>query len=351
MKRQVLIVGNFLSQKRTTRGVCEDLAEKLSTNGWSVITTSSRESRLLRLLTMVGTVWWHRRRYSVAQVDVYSGPSFIWAEIVVWILKRLRKPYILTLHGGNLPIFADQNKGRARKLLEPAAFVTTPSRYLLEGMQVYRADIQLLPNPLDVTQYHSTQQQNLGPKLIWLRAFHDIYNPDLAIKVVAQLASDFPNISLIMVGPDKGDGSLQRCQQLASELGVIEHIQFVGGVPKTEVPKWLAQGNCFINTTNVDNTPVSVLEAMATGLCVVSTNVGGIPYILDDGINALLVPPDDSVAMSDAIGRILRDQALAYRLSTKALETALNCDWSVILPQWEALLTSAITGKSNQIIE
>lgn len=348
MKQPVLIIGNFLSQKRTTRGVCEDLAEKLAANGWSVITTSSRESRLLRLLTMVGTAWWYRQQYGVVQIDVYSGPSFIWAEIMGWVLRRLRKPYILTLHGGNLPIFAAQNKNRIRKLLEQAAFVTTPSRYLLEGMQEYRADIKLLPNPLDITQYRSTSQKNLSPTFIWLRAFHNIYNPDLAIKVVAELVPDFPDISLIMVGPDKGDGSLQRCRQLANELGVTECIQFVGGVPKTEVPKWLAQGNFFINTTNVDNAPVSVIEALATGLCVVSTNVGGIPYILDDGINALLVPPDDSSAMSDAVRQILSDQVLATSLSIKALEIALSYDWSVILPQWETLLTSAVASRSNQ---
>src|SRR6185436_16069131 len=101
---------------------------------------------------------------------------------------------------------------------------------------------------------------------------------------------------LTMIGPDKGDGSLQQTQRVAGERGVVNHISFVGGVPKREVPERLSHADIFLNTTNVDNTPVSVLEAMACGLCVVNTNVGGLPYLLEHEEDALLVPPADVAA-------------------------------------------------------
>src|SRR6185312_15168495 len=131
------------------RWVCEDLAERLASAGWLVVTTSDRPSRLARLSDMVGTAWRRRRDYAVSQVDVYSGPAFAWAEAACWTLRRARKPYALTLHGGNLPAFARRWPGRVRRLLGPAAVVTTPSRYLLERMRAYRGDLRLLPNPLD----------------------------------------------------------------------------------------------------------------------------------------------------------------------------------------------------------
>src|SRR5512138_3370882 len=128
----VLVVGNFLSASLGVRGVCEDLAEQLASAGWSVFTTSTKRPRLPRLLDMLQTVWRRRHEYGLAQVDVYSGLAFVWAELVCQALRLVNKPYILTLHGGNLPVFARRWPGRVRRLLTSAAVVTTPSRYLMQ---------------------------------------------------------------------------------------------------------------------------------------------------------------------------------------------------------------------------
>jgi glycosyltransferase involved in cell wall biosynthesis len=87
----------------------------------------------------------------------------------------------------------------------------------------------------------------------------------------------------------------------------------------------------------VDNTPLSILEAMACGLCVVTTRVGGIPYLLRDGHDALLVPTNDSRAMADAVRRVLHEPGLAARLSRNARETVEGFGWQHVLPQWDAL--------------
>jgi glycosyltransferase involved in cell wall biosynthesis len=334
----VLLVGNFLSASKGTRGVCEDLALGLKAAGWSVITTSSRPGRVARLADFLLTIWRERNRYQVAQVDVYSGPSFRWAELVCWALRMVRTPYMLTLHGGNLPSFAMSSDERVRHLLKSACAVTTPSAYLFESMRVYREDLVLLPNSIDLEKYHFKHRNCLALNLVWLRGFHDIYNPSLAVRVVALLAKEFPSVTLVMIGPDKGDGSLKLAKELARRLEVLDKITFAGPVPKGTTPQWLSKGDIFLNTTRVDNTPVSVLEAMACGLCVVSTNVGGIPYLLTDGCDALLVPGDEDTAMATAVRRLVTEDGLAERLSRNGRKKVEGFGWENILPEWEKIL-------------
>lgn len=340
----LLLVGNFLSSQRG-RGICEDLALRLSASGWSVLTTSNKLARFPRLWDMVRTVWVQRNYYKVAQVDVYSGLAFIWAEVVCWTLRRAGKPYLLILRGGNLPAFAQSWPMRMRRLLRSAAVVAVPSDYLLEELRAYRNDLLPLPNPLDLRVYDFILRKRVQPKLIWLRAFDSIYNPSLAPRVLAQLKDDYPDIHLIMVGPDKGDGSLQRMMREAAELSVSERITLPGRVEKSEISTWMNKGDIFLNTTNIDNTPVSVLEAMACGLCVVSTNVGGISYLLDHEMDSLLVPADQPAAMAAAVRRILAQPDLALKLSKNARTKAETFDWSMILPEWESLLLSIAAKK------
>lgn len=340
-KQSVMLVGNFLSATGLYENVNAGLARRLTQDGWSVRTTSKQRVKPLRLIDMVNSIWRNRRNYTVAQVDVFSGQAFLWSEAACWALRRAMKPYVLCLRGGNLPRFAQKRSSRVRRMLGNAAAVTTPSRYLQEEMRPYRDDIQVVPNPLDTTCYPFQLREDPAPRLVWLRAFDDIYNPTLAVRVVERLASDYPETSLIMVGPDKGDGSFQRTQKLAAELGVSDRIELPGIVPKTEVPNWLNRGDIFLNTTDIDNTPVSVLEAMACGLCVVSTDVGGIPYLLKDRHDSLLVPPDDVDAMTSAVQQLVSEPKLGSRISAAGREKVEPFDWSVVLPQWEELLQTA----------
>lgn len=342
MQSSILLVGNFLSGSGYNPTTFETLPERLRGVGWEVVVTSYKPARVPRVIDMVTTAWQQRDRYKMAHVDVYSGAAFLWAEAVTWVLRRAGKPYVLTLHGGNLPVFARRWPDRVHRLLNSAQIVATPSRYLQEQMKAYCEDLRLIPYPLEISNYAFQLRKDPEPTLVWLRAFCEIYNPTLAPRVIAKLKPWYPSIHLIMVGPDKGDGSLQRTQQIAKSLGVEDAITWPGGVPKSDVPSWLNKGDIFINTTNIDNTPVSVMEALACGLCVVSTNVGGIPYLLEHGENGLLVPPDNAEAMSAAIVRLLDDSTLAATISSNAREEAEAWDWSVILPKWESLFQRTI---------
>jgi len=343
----ILLVSNAFSGGASYGGVCKELAEKLAQNQWRVTTTSAASNRLLRPLDMLLTIWNKRESYTVAQIDVFSGSAFRWAETSAWALGALKKPFVLTLHGGNLPVFAAQHPQRVSKLLNAGSIVTTPSRYLLEEMSTYRPDIRLIPNPVDIEPYPFRLRSSPAPHLLYLRALHRIYNPLLAVQVVQALLPAHPEAVLTMVGPDKGDGTKEELQMAIASSNLQDVVTIAGAVLRTAVPDVMGKADIFINTTNLDNTPISILEAMACGLCIVSTNVGGIPYLLEDNHDALLVPPNDPHAMTNAVQRLLTEPELAERLSRNARKKAEQFDWSVILPQWETLLMEVIERRKN----
>jgi glycosyltransferase involved in cell wall biosynthesis len=343
--RSLLLVGNFLSRHGMgSRQVCEELAARLVAAGVGTITTSTKPGRAERLADMVQTAWSRRDSYEVAQVDVFSGASFVWAEAVCWTLRRAGRPYVLSLHGGALPEFFARWPRRGRRLLRSAAAVTVPSGFLLERIRPYHEDLVLLPNAIELPAYPWRQRSVAAPRLVWLRAFHEIYNPVLAPRVVALLAPEFPAISMTMTGADK-DGSLDRARGEARRLGVEDRIRFRGAVPKDEVPAAMVDGDIYLNTTSVDNMPVTLIEAMACGTCVVSTGVGGVPYLVRDGVNGLLCPPDDAPAMAALVRRVLNEPALARTLAAEGRRTAEAHDWNVVLPQWLELLSDAAGGR------
>ena len=311
-----------------------------------MLTASTRASRVARLGEMVSTPIAARRRYRVAQVDVFSGRAFLWAEAVCSALRLARRPFVLSLHGGNLAAFADRNRVRMRRLLGSATAVTAPSLYQQQSISPFRSDIVLLPNSLDISAFDFTLRDRPKPRLMWLRAFHRKYNPCLAVRVLAALTDEFPDVTLTMAGPDRGDGSRDETQRTAAQLGVEDRLLLPGGVSRSHLARELSQGDIFLNTTSCESFGVSLMEAAALGLCVVSTNVGALPSIWKHETEALLVPPNDATAMAGAVRRVLTDSSLAGGLSRGGRRRAEQCDRSVVLPRWESLLRSVAGGAS-----
>ncbi|WP_296386761.1 glycosyltransferase family 4 protein, partial [Winogradskyella sp.] len=157
-----------------------------------------------------------------------------------------------------------------------------------------------------------------------------------AVLVLEKLLKMKYTARLTMVGPDV-DGSLIQVKKLAKNKNL--DVSFTGKLSKQE---WIAlseECNVFINTTNYDNTPVSVIEAMALGLPVVSTDVGGLPYLIDDKEDGLLVPPQDVDSMVNAIIKLKSNEALRAGLINKARSKVEKFDWNCVKHKWEVLLS------------
>lgn len=336
-RKSLVFIGNFLSHHFGAVSVSETVAQKLTKRGWRVFCASSKVNKILRLVDMLQTVWAQRADASLVHIDVFSGTAFLWADLVSFFAKKLGLGLIFTLHGGGLVEFSMRYPARARRVLARADAVVTPSKFLQSALREFRSDIQYIPNGMKLSAYDFCLRNEPRATLIWLRAFHRIYHPELAVETLALLKEDFPDIRLLMVGPDKGDGSFESVQKLVIENGLAEQVQFVGAVPKADVPIWLQKGDVFLNTTRYESFGVGVMEAAACGLPIVTTNVGELPHLWQDGEDALLVAGENPQEMSAAIKRILDDRDLAAKLSQNARHKAEGFDWSVLLPQWEMI--------------
>lgn len=336
MKNQILYLGNQLSNHGYNKTTIETLGLQLEQEGFSVIYASNKKSFPLRMLDMMWSVIANRKQVSYILIDTYSTKAFWFAFVCSQLARVLQIKYIPILHGGDLPNRLKNNPKLSQMLFANAYKNVAPSGYL---KQVFEnegfSNVIHVPNTIQIENYEFKKRENFHPKLLWVRAFASIYNPKMAVKVLAELQKMYPNASLTMVGPDK-DGSLETTKQFADSINI--QVNFTGKLAKVEWWKLAAEHDIFINTTHFDNTPVSVMEAMALGLPVVSTNVGGIPFLLSNKENAILVDDDNAIAMTNAIQKIIENPIDAMRLVNNARCFIEKMDWQMVKKHWFSLL-------------
>lgn len=247
-------------------------------------------------------------------------------------------PYIPILHGGDLPKRIERSRKLCDEFFNQAAFLVAPSAYMLDNFQSEGyTNIKLIPNQIEVSEIKYTKRPKVQPKLLWVRSFNEIYNPSLAVEVVQSLKEQYPSVILSMVGPD-ADGSLAEVQALIETYGLENHINLLGKKTREEWFEIAEEHDIFLNTTNVDNTPVSVMEAMAMGMCVVTTNVGGLPFLIEDGVDGILVGPENADQLSNKICWLINNPEVAHKISKNARAKARNWDWEVVRQLWESNL-------------
>jgi len=272
----------------------------------------------------------------VVLIDTYSTRNFWYAVLTAELCNKLNLDYMLLLHGGNLTERLKNNPKLSASLFKKAKLNVAPSPYLfVEFQQAGFGNIKYIPNTIFLEDYTYKKRKILKPKLLWVRAFAEIYNPMLAIKVLEELLKEYPEAELCMVGPEK-DESFEECVKYAESNKLP--VKFSGKLTKPEWTELSKEYDVFLNTTNVDNTPVSLIEAMALGIPIISTNVGGIPYLLKDQETGLLVSPENKMTMLDAISTLLENPNLAENLSQNAREQTKKFDWVIVKKEWKEVL-------------
>jgi L-malate glycosyltransferase len=314
----------------------EVLADHWRRAGHEVVTASSHPQWLVRLLDTLVTIVRRRRDVDVWIVMTFSGRGFAMADAQTWLAKATGRPVVVHLHGGNLPAFTRRHPRWGRRVLRRGDHRVAPSAYLRAELEHLGCDVEVIPNVIDLADYDHRERSTLAPRILWMRTFHELYAPELAIDVLVRVLAQHPTAELTMAGQDKG--LLERTRAHAVAAGVADRVRFPGFLDPAGKRAELAAHDVFLNTNRVDNMPVSVVEAGAAGLPIVATAVGGIPFLLDDGASALLTPPDDADALAAAVCRVLADPELARTLSRGGRAVAERSSWPVVESRWDATL-------------
>lgn len=336
-KIKLLYVGNRLSKYGYTPGVVETLGLQLENEGFEVLYAGDQLNKLKRLREMLWKTIRYGKKVDYVLIDTYSTSAFWFALGVGLICRILFIKYIPILHGGNLPARLKKSKFLCDLLFKKSYHNVAVSGYLHHYFNEAGYSSIIIPNNLDVNSYTFKSRSLINPNVLWVRSFHKDYNPNMAIDVMLKLTKLYPDASLTMVGPEK-DSSLNNFKEYAKEKGVEKNIKITGRLSKPEWHQVSTGCDVFINTTNYDNTPVSVLEAMALGLPVVTTNVGGIPFLLKNNEDAILVEKNDSEAMFQNIKKLIDSQELVESLTKNAVIKVSKFDWEKVKLEWIKLL-------------
>ncbi|APG60090.1 glycosyltransferase family 4 protein [Christiangramia salexigens] len=338
MKKRILYIGNDLRVNSFTVTYISFFSKMLRKEGYKVRTASTKSNKALRLAEMLGLIAHYKNSTDIVLIDTYGALNFYYAYLVAKTCQMLDIEYIPILHGGNLPDRLEHSGKLSRSLFGNARINIAPSKYLYDIFQSYGfKNMEIIPNSIKIDHHPFKERKQFRPKLLWVRRFQKRYNPLMAIKVLRLLKETYPEASLCMVGPEK-DGSMATCKKLAKKYDL--DVRFTGKLKKKHWAQLAASYDFFINTTSIDNTPISVIEAMSLGLPVISTDVGGMPQLIEHGHDGLLVPGDDEKAMVNAIRELLVDQNKAREMARHGHQKVELFDWDLVKEKWNRILDS-----------
>ncbi len=334
--KNLLYIGNQLSQKDKTETTIDTLGKNLIGLGYNLVFASNYKSIFFRFIHMLLVVLKNRKTTNYVLIDTYSTLNFYYAYAVSQLCRFLSLEYIPILHGGNLPERLKKSPKFSKKIFINAYKNISPSKYIEKSFNEFGySNIEVIPNSIEIKKYPLKERTLETVKLLWVRSFSEIYNPNLAIDVLFELLRRGVKASLCMVGPEK-DGSLDKAKEYAKSLNI--EVKFTGKLEKEE---WIALSenfNVFINTTNFDNMPVSVIEAMALGLPVISTNVGGMPFLINNEVDGVLVAPNNVEDFIKAILEIKCKPEKTIDMAASARKKVEQFDWNIVKKQWIKLL-------------
>ena len=269
----------------------------------------------------------------VAHIFSASYSSFLLAPLPAWLIARARGcKTLIHYHSGEARDHL-RRSSIARHVLHKADQIVVPSGYLETVFHDFGIEAKAVPNIIDWTQFVYRRRDPVRPHLICTRGFHPYYGIDVVVRAFAQVLKQHPEAELDLVG---GGPLEQSIRTLVRQLR-LPHVNFPGVISRQEIGEIYDRGEVFVNASNLDNMPVSVLEAFAAGTPVVTTKPEGMDYLVTHERTGLLSEPGDSAALAQNILRVLGEPNLATRLAETAFEESSQYRWPAVRQRWLTL--------------
>ncbi len=305
---------------------------------------------LFRLLPYLIHLWQAANKVQLFHIMANSGWSWhLYAAPAIWIAKLKGKSVIVNYRGGEAEAFFRQSFFWVKPSLNQTDAIVVPSGFLEAVFEKRGFVTSIVPNIIDLSRFFiepgkkDTARRNF-PHLILTRNLESIYDNATALRAFHLVKNTFHNAHLTIAGSGP---QRQMLENLSTELGLQEAVTFTGRIDNDCMAQLYRCADLMINPSLVDNMPISILEALASGVPVVSTHVGGVPYLVEHGKTALLVPAQDPVAMSNAILQLFKDSDMAEKMRKAGLESIQKYTWPSVKNHLIRVYTQALNNKKN----
>jgi glycosyltransferase involved in cell wall biosynthesis len=271
------------------------------------------------------------RRYDVIHVFSASYLSFVLAPTpAILIAKLYRRKVLLNYHSGEAEDHLRRWRRTAIPTIKLADALVVQSEYLVEIFAQFGLKAHAIYNIIDTGKFRFRERVPLRPVFLSNRNLESHYGVDRVLRAFAIIQAKVPEASLKVVGDGNQRGSLEA---LASDLG-LQNITFTGQVDPNSIADVYDAADIYLNGSEIDNQPLSLLEAFACGLPIVTTDAGGISFMVTDGKTGMVVPRGDYQQMADRALRLLNDSALTKTIVEQGRQECRKYAWESVRDQW-----------------
>jgi L-malate glycosyltransferase len=278
----------------------------------------------------LAALWKGLKDVDIVHIFSASYWSFLLAPTPAWAVARLQgKRTLINYRSGEAQDHLRRSRV-ARMVLRHTDTLVVPSGYLEGVFKEFGLQARIVANFVDFSQFNYRERGALRPHLLCTRGFHPYYAVDVVIRAFSEVQQVYPRAQLDLVGKGPCENQIRA---LVQELRVA-NVHFLGVASRQNIGEYYDRADIFINASCLDNMPVSLLEAFASGLPVITTSPPGMGYLVEHEHTGLLSEPSDAGALAKNVIRVLRDPVLTARLVANAYEESSRYRWSTVRQQW-----------------
>lgn len=325
---KVLLITNYKAGTGGISGQVEILQRKLREEDNTADIFNTKGTILYRL----SLIWRLRKvgkRYDVFHIHCCSGWGFLPAVVGICVGRCLQKRIILTYHGGGAEEFFQKRTKLVRYFLTRTDTNIVLSGFLGKVFDKFEIPYTIIPNVIELDASNFRERNPIQPHFISIRTLDPLYNHFCILKAFQLAKQQLPNATLTLVG---GGTIRAELEQFVKEQN-IQDVTFTGRVDNSEIYRLLDKADIMLSAPHIDNMPVSILEGFNAGLLVISSNVGGVPYMIRDGENGLLFEDDDHQQLAYQMLYAVNHQHISQDIVQQAFHDVQSYTWSNIRPQ------------------
>jgi len=276
--------------------------------------------------------------------DLIHTQSLGFGMLALISKKMLKIPYAVWAQGDDVYHPDGFIKLISKTVIKNADSVLALTGDMKRVMQnIYDRDIAVMPNGINLADYIDEpsikDRATMGKGILFVGRLESVKGVQYLIRAMKKVHNMIPDARLIIVGDGK---EREMLESLSIQLGIQEYVQFIGKVPHEKVQTFMQQADVFVLPSLSEGLPNVIIEAMACGLPIVVSRVGGIPEIITNDTNGYLVEAKDTESIANFIILLLQDEKLRKKLSDNNKQLVKKYSWENVIVELESVYQLSI---------